>query len=263
MTMTTAIDRRKAGVASRQTLIAKRCLDILVSSVGLVALAPLFACIALAIRLDSPGPVLFRQVRTGRDCRNFRIIKFRSMAISADHVGRSLTVAGDPRVTRVGAFLRASKLDELPQLFNVLFGQMSLVGPRPEVPDLFDYYTPEQQAEFFKLRPGVTDYASLLLRNESALLARAADPLVFYRQSIMPIKYSSCVHYLNEMSIWTDIWIIVQTLASLFSHKIPESLIDQRRLQPVSDYAGTTSSASWRRGKSRCGVAGRTCDGTD
>jgi len=208
-------------------MAAKRVIDVLVSAIGLALLIPLFAVIAIAIRLDDGGPVFYRQTRIGREGRPFEIDKFRSMTPAPKGGGANLTVAGDPRVTRVGAFLRRAKFDELPQLLNVLVGEMSLVGPRPESPDLAVHYSPAQRAAMLSVRPGMTDYASLLFRDESAILARASDPARFYRERIMPLKYELCAHYLSEIGPLTDIRIIVATIWSIAFPSARTPLVDR------------------------------------
>jgi lipopolysaccharide/colanic/teichoic acid biosynthesis glycosyltransferase len=210
---------------SKLQLVAKRTLDIVGATLGLVALAPLLALIALAVRLDGSGPVFFRQFRVGRDGRSFNILKFRSMTVNAESAGPHLTVHGDRRVTQVGRLLRAAKLDELPQLLNVLKGDMSLVGPRPETPDLLAHYTPADRALMLSLRPGMTDYASILLRNESVLLARQTDPDRFYREKLAPFKAALCARYLRRLSITTDLRIVFATaLVVLSPSASPHSL---------------------------------------
>jgi lipopolysaccharide/colanic/teichoic acid biosynthesis glycosyltransferase len=208
-------------------MAAKRVIDILVSAIGLALLIPLFAVIAIAIRLDDGGPVFYRQTRIGRSGRPFEIDKFRSMTPAPKGAGSNLTVAGDPRVTRVGAFLRRAKFDELPQLLNVLIGEMSLVGPRPESPDLAVHYSLAQRAVMLSVRPGLTDYASLLFRHESAILARASDPARFYRERIMPLKYELCAHYLSEIGPLTDIRIIVATIWCIAFPSARNPLVDR------------------------------------
>lgn len=192
---------------------AKRFVDVAASALGLVVLAPLFAVIALAIKIDDGGAVLYRQTRLGRGRRPFEILKFRSMSPSRG--GPQLTVAGNSRVTRVGAVLRRTKLDELPQLWNVLVGEMSLVGPRPETPDLAAHYVPSDLAVMTSVRPGMTDYASLLLRDESTLLGRAADPEWFYRRHLTPLKARLCARYVRDLGPWTDCRIIFATILAL------------------------------------------------
>jgi lipopolysaccharide/colanic/teichoic acid biosynthesis glycosyltransferase len=196
-------------------LAAKRVVDVLVSGIGLALLSPLFVVIAVAIRLDDGGTIFFRQTRVGRGGRPFTIEKFRSMGPASNGAGSNLTAGGDPRVTRVGGFLRHAKLDELPQLFNVLVGEMSLVGPRPETPDLIVYYSPLQRDVMLSVRPGMTDYASILFRDESAILARSPDPVRIYRERIMPLKYELYARYVAENGPMTDLRIIVATLWSV------------------------------------------------
>jgi lipopolysaccharide/colanic/teichoic acid biosynthesis glycosyltransferase len=207
---------RPAGLSLREKAL-KRLFDIGASGFGLTLCLPLFAVVAVAIKCDGPGPVFFRQIRVGRNGKLFPILKFRTMRPAAEAAGPHFTVDGDVRITRIGSWLRAAKFDELPQLLNVLVGDMSMVGPRPETPDLMTYYSPEQRANMLSIRPGVTDYASLLLRNEGALLARANDPARFYREEIMPLKAELCRIYLEEIGLRADLEIIFMTLAALIS----------------------------------------------
>lgn len=178
---------------------------------GLLVLAPVFAAVAMAITVTSPGPVFFRQVRVGRAGEPFRIYKFRTMRLDAEAVGGQLTVSGDPRVTRVGVYLRASKIDELPQLINVLLGDMSLVGPRPEVPRYVALYTPEQR-RVLRVRPGITDPASILYRDEAAVLARADDPERAYIDEVLPHKLEINLAYLERRSLASDVGVILSTV---------------------------------------------------
>ncbi|WP_284314990.1 sugar transferase [Labrys miyagiensis] len=199
------------GLAGLRT---KRLMDIVISALGILVLLPVFAVVALAIRIEGGGPVFYRQFRVGRSGRLFRIEKFRSMRPSKG--GTNLTIAGDVRVTRVGAVLRRTKIDELPQLLNVLYGDMSLVGPRPETPDLMVHYTPSQRALMESIQPGMTDYASVLLRDESALLATAPDPGAFYRERLMPLKCELCARYVREIGLRTDLRLILATVWGVF-----------------------------------------------
>lgn len=192
--------------------MAKRALDALASAIGLLLLLPLFVVVALWVRLDSPGPAFFRQVRVGRYGRHFRIHKFRTMRHSPLPEGREITVSGDPRVTRAGRILRRHKLDELPQLIDVLLGDMSLVGPRPEVPDYVRHYSASDRALVLSVRPGITDCASLKFRDESTLLATADDPHRFYIEEIMPLKLKYYREYVTSRSLIGDIRIVIQTL---------------------------------------------------
>ena len=198
----------------RPQLIAKRAMDIVLSAGALAVLWPLLLLIALAIVIDDPGPVFYRQVRVGRNGKTFRIFKFRSMVTDADKKGLAITVGRDRRITRVGAILRKTKLDELAQLLNVLFGQMSFVGPRPEVPKYVDMYTPYQR-QVLLVRPGITDYASIAYRNENDLLAGADDPERMYIEQIMPDKIELNMKYLREISPLADIRLIFKTLVAV------------------------------------------------
>ena len=191
--------------------MARRAFDVLAAGAGLLVLAPLFAVVAVAIAATSPGPVFFRQERVGRGGAPFRIFKFRSMRVDAEAVGGQLTVGGDPRVTRVGALRRATKIDELPQLINVLRGEMALVGPRPEVPRYVALYTPAQR-RVLDVRPGITDPASIRYRDESAALARAADPERAYVDEVMPHKLAINLAYLERRTLASDVGVILATL---------------------------------------------------
>ena len=195
-------------------LIAKRAMDIVLSACALAILWPLLLLIALAIWIDDPGPVFYRQVRVGRNGKTFRIFKFRSMVMDADKKGLAITVGRDSRITRVGAVLRKTKLDELAQLFNVLFGQMSFVGPRPEVPKYVELYTPYQR-QVLLVRPGITDYASIAYRNENDLLAGAPNPETMYIEQIMPDKIELNMKYLREISPLADIRLILKTIVAV------------------------------------------------
>lgn len=188
----------------------KRLFDFLASGFGLIILSPLFLVLAVWILLDSPGPVFYRQVRVGRHNRDFRIFKFRSMRVGADK-GSLVTIGGrDPRITRSGYFIRKFKLDELPQLINVLAGDMSLVGPRPEVRHYVDYWTPEQM-HVLDVRPGITDPASIKFRNENELMAQAEDPEKYYIEVIMQEKIRLYLDYVAHHSFWGDIGLIFKT----------------------------------------------------
>lgn len=188
----------------------KRIFDILVSGIGLLCLSPLLLIVAIWIKLDSPGPVFYRQVRVGRYNKDFHIFKFRSMRIGSDK-GSLVTIGGrDPRITRSGYFIRKFKIDELPQLINVLVGDMSLVGPRPEVRHYVNYWTPEQM-HVLDVRPGITDPASIKYRNENELLAQAEDPEKYYIEVIMQEKIKLYLEYAEKSSFWYDIKLIFQT----------------------------------------------------
>jgi lipopolysaccharide/colanic/teichoic acid biosynthesis glycosyltransferase len=201
----------------------KRLFDLLCAAAGLLLLSPLLLLIALAIKLDSPGPVFFRQERVGRHGVPFRIFKFRTMAIGPPSGGIALTVAGDRRITRVGAWLRRTKLDELAQLIDVLRGTMSLVGPRPEVPRYVAHYPPEWRERLLSVRPGITDFASVRYRNENELLADADDPEREYIDVVLPTKLRYALHYVDKPSIATDLRVIGLTLRTVFVPAMPPS----------------------------------------
>ena len=192
----------------------KRLLDVVLAGLGLVALLPLFVVIAVAVVLEDGGGPFFRQVRVGRGGRPFRIWKFRSMRVDAERTGGQLTRAGDPRVTRVGAVLRRTKLDELPQLLNVIAGDLSLVGPRPEVPRYVARYTPEQ-ARVLSLLPGITDPASLAYFDEERILAAAQDPEREYLESLMPAKIRMNLEYAARANVLSDLGIILKTFTRM------------------------------------------------
>lgn len=192
----------------------KRAFDVFASGLGLLLLSPLFLIISVWIKLDSRGPVFFRQDRVGRFNKDFRIFKFRSMRVGSDK-GSLITVGGrDPRITRSGFFLRRSKLDELPQLINVLLGDMSLVGPRPEVRKYVNYYTPEQM-HVLDVRPGMTDPASIRYRNENELLGKEMDPERYYLEVVMPDKLALNLEYVRNHSFWGDIALIFKTFGEI------------------------------------------------
>ena len=188
----------------------KRLFDILASGLGLIVLSPVFLILAIWIKCDSDGPVFYRQVRVGRWNKDFRIFKFRSMRVGADK-GSLVTIGGrDPRITRSGYFIRKFKFDELPQLINVLVGDMSLVGPRPEVRHYVDYYTPEQM-HVLDVRPGITDPASIKFRNENELMERAEDPEKYYIEVIMQEKIKLYLEYVEKHNFWYDLGLIFKT----------------------------------------------------
>ena len=195
----------------------KRMFDVAAALTGLVLLAPLFVVVAVWIRLDSPGPVFFRQERVGRGGVPFRIHKFRTMRVAAESPGPALTIGADPRITRAGAFLRRTKIDELPQLIDVLRGDMSIVGPRPEVPHFVATYPPELRAKVLSVRPGITDPASLQFRDESTLLARAADPEKEYRDVVLPAKLRLAAAYVDQATLAGDLRLIASTLRAMWS----------------------------------------------
>jgi lipopolysaccharide/colanic/teichoic acid biosynthesis glycosyltransferase len=192
----------------------KRLFDIVAAAAGLIVLCPLFAIIAVLIKWDSDGPVFFRQSRIGRHFRPFFIYKFRTMLSDAPAIGPLLTVGDDPRITRVGRWLRRTKLDELPQVINILTGDMSFVGPRPEVERYVRLFRTEY-AEILQVRPGITDLASLKYRAESTLLARSPKPEEEYVTRILPDKLRLGQQYVRELSLGRDVMLIARTLAAV------------------------------------------------
>lgn len=196
-------------------MLAKRLVDILLSALGLLLLAPLLLAIALWIKLDSPGPVLFKQHRVGRRGRLFFIHKFRTMRPDAPSLGPQITVGADPRVTRAGQVLRRYKLDELPQLWDVLRGAMSLVGPRPEVPRYVALYPADVRDLVLSVRPGITDLASIEYRDENRLLGEAADPERCYVEQVMPAKLALAERYVQTRSFSGDLVLLLRTLKVL------------------------------------------------
>lgn len=196
----------------------KRFFDIVASSCGLLVLSPIFLILAIWIKLDSNGPVFYRQVRVGRKNKDFRIFKFRSMRVGSDK-GSLVTIGGrDPRVTRSGYFIRKFKFDELPQLINVFIGDMSLVGPRPEVRHYVNYWTSEQM-HVLDVRPGITDPASIKFRNENALLEKAEDPERYYIEVVMQEKIKLYLEYVKKHHFWYDIELIFQTFRVIVTER--------------------------------------------
>ena len=208
MDIAQVLEKRKLQLA------LKRLMDVTVSGAALFVLWPVLLLVAAAIRIDDPGPVFYRQVRVGRGGKEFRIFKFRTMVVDADKKGLQITVGRDNRITRVGAFLRKTKLDELAQLLNVFTGEMSFVGPRPEVPKYVNMYTPYQR-QVLLVRPGITDYASIAYRNENDMLEGAEDPERMYIDVIMPDKIELNMKYLREISPLADIRLILSTIVAV------------------------------------------------
>jgi lipopolysaccharide/colanic/teichoic acid biosynthesis glycosyltransferase len=184
--------------------------DIIAASLGLLLLSPLFLLLAFAVQIDSHGSIFYRARRVGKDGRLFSLLKFRSMVVDADRRGPAITSAGDNRITRVGRFLRRTKLDELPQLINVLLGDMSLVGPRPEDPRYVELYSPSQR-RILSVRPGITSAASLAYRHEEQLLI-GPDWETIYRESVLPTKLALDLDYLSQRTLWSDLMLIWRTV---------------------------------------------------
>ncbi|HKW63895.1 MAG TPA: sugar transferase [Candidatus Acidoferrum sp.] len=198
----------------------KRALDLVLSTLGLVASLPLLLVLAILTKLESRGPVFYRGVRIGRFGKPFQIFKFRSMVEDAEKLGGDSTPGDDPRVTRVGRFLREYKLDELPQLLNVIKGEMSLVGPRPQVPWAVELYSQEERA-ILGARPGITDYASLRFRDEGEILRGSANPDKDYLDKIHPEKMRLSLEYVRNQSVWLDCQILLKTLSAVLLRPMP------------------------------------------
>ncbi len=191
--------------------LIKRIFDIICSGIGIIILSPILLIISILIKKGSDGPVFFKQIRVGEKGKEFEILKFRTMVVGAEKLGRQITVGKDNRITKIGAFLRKYKLDELPQLINVFKGDMSLVGPRPEVPRYVKLYN-EEQRKVLDVKPGITDLASIRYRDENDLLGKAEDPDDMYINTIMPDKLALNMEYINKSNIFFDIYIILQTI---------------------------------------------------
>ena len=196
--------------------IVKRLFDIIASGIGLALLSPIFAFIAIWIKRDSEGPVFYRQIRVGLHGENFKIHKFRSMRTDADKLGQ-LTIGNDDRITKSGRFLRKYKLDELAQLIDVFVGTMSLVGPRPEVPEFMDLYPEEERKLILSVKPGITDKASIEMVDENDILGQYEDPRQAYIDIIMPMKAKYYIEYAQSYSLLGDIKLILQTILKIIS----------------------------------------------
>lgn len=194
----------------------KRLFDIVSSALALIVLSPVLLVIAVVVKASDGGPVLYAQIRVGKGFIPFRLYKFRTMILDAEEVGAAITVAGDERVTRMGRILRKTKLDELPQLMNVLKGDMSIVGPRPEVPRYVEMFR-EDYAKILEVRPGITDYATLEHRDEEGMLARYEDPERAYVEIILPRKIELSKRYVEERSFFGDILLILRTIRKILS----------------------------------------------
>lgn len=192
--------------------MSKRLFDLFFASLGLVLLSPLFLLIALWIKWDSPGSIFFRQERIGQYGKTFRIHKFRTMVTDAESKGMQITVGKDSRITRCGAFLRRYKLDELPQLIDVVIGTMSLVGPRPEVPKYVAYYPENARNTILSVKPGITDLASIEFKDENTLLGKSTNPEETYVTEILPQKLNYCLEYVQKRTLLLDFKIIMHTL---------------------------------------------------
>ena len=196
---------------NRINKIIKRIFDLICSTLGLIVLSLVLIGIAIKIKAGSDGPVFFKQIRVGEKGREFEILKFRTMVVDAEKLGKQITVGNDNRITKIGAFLRKYKLDELPQLINVFKGDMSLVGPRPEVPRYVKLYNQEQK-KVLEVKPGITDLASIRYRDENDLLGGVENPEEFYINTIMPDKLALNLEYISKNNIVFDIYIILKTI---------------------------------------------------
>lgn len=201
------------------TTVARRMLDLLLAIPAVILLLPVFAVVAIWIKLDSRGPIFFLQERVGLGGRRFRIFKFRTMVTDAEQLGTQITIGRDPRITKSGHFLRQYRFDELPQFFNVLKGEMSIVGPRPEVPRYVALYTDEQR-QILSYRPGITSPATIQFSNESEVLSQNADPADpehYYRTELMPAKLAIDLHYSLQATVWSDCAVLARTLVRLLN----------------------------------------------
>jgi len=201
----------------------KRMFDLLCSALALLVLSPLLLAIALLLKLWDRGPIFYRGLRTGRFGKSFRVYKFRTMVPDAEQIGGSSTAGEDPRITRLGKLLRKYKLDELPQMINVLRGEMSIVGPRPEVPQ-YVAMLDEEERKILNLRPGITDWATLWNSDEGAVLAGSADPEKFYLEKIRPTKVRLQLEYARKHSLLVDLSIVAQTLVAIVLRRKPPAL---------------------------------------
>lgn len=195
-----------------------RAFDVIFSLLGLIILLPVFLVIAIWILIDSPGPIIFKQLRVGKDNKDFKVFKFRTMYMDADKLGLITVGMKDPRVTKLGVILRRYKLDELPQLVNVLFGQMSLVGPRPEVRRYTEFYTKSQQLIILSVKPGITDIASIEYSLENELLSNVTDPEKYYVNEVLPAKVKLNLIFIENPTFWNYLRIIFRTFVKLINH---------------------------------------------
>jgi lipopolysaccharide/colanic/teichoic acid biosynthesis glycosyltransferase len=208
--------------------VIKRLFDFVLSFLGLLTLSPVLFAAAVWIKLSSRGPVFYRGVRVGRYGKNFRVFKFRTMVLNADKIGGPSTSEDDPRVTQVGRFIRRYKIDELPQLLNVVKGEMSLVGPRPEVPSEVELYTKEERG-LLSVTPGITDWASIRFRNEGEILKGSSNPHLTYQEKIRPEKIRLALEYTRSRSFWIDFKIILATLWGIIGGN-PDALAEMPRI---------------------------------
>ena len=198
-------------------MLSKRLFDLFFVIPGLIILSPIFLVVSFLIKSKDGGDILFKQTRVGKAGKHFKVLKFRTMVVDAEKLGAKVTTGNDPRITPVGAFLRKYKLDELPQLINVLIGNMSLVGPRPEVPEYVEFYPEETKKVIFSVHPGITDKASIEFVDENDLLTDSKDPIEDYKNKILPVKLAYSVEYVKERSLWVDFNLILKTVSAIFA----------------------------------------------
>lgn len=196
----------------------KRIFDLFWAVLTLLSISPLLLYVIFRIKKDSDGPLFFKQERVGLNGKLFKVLKFRTMVVNAEQKGAKITTSNDPRITKSGHWLRKYKIDELPQLFNVLKGDMSLVGPRPEVPEYVEFYSTEQKKNILSVLPGITDRASIEFRNENDILNNSNDPVRDYKEKVLPIKLKYYEQYVKERSLWLDSKLIARTLVAIVSH---------------------------------------------
>ncbi len=196
-------------------MFAKRLFDLIFVIPGLIILSPVFLVVGFLIKSKDGGAILFKQTRVGKGGKHFKVLKFRTMVVDAENLGAKVTTGNDPRITPVGAFLRKYKLDELPQLLNVLIGNMSLVGPRPEVPEYVEFYPQETKDIIFSVNPGITDTASIEFVNENDMLTDSKDPIEDYRTKVLPIKLGYSMDYVKTRSLWVDFKLILKTVSAI------------------------------------------------
>ena len=197
-------------------MLSKRLFDLFFVIPGLLVLAPILIVIALLIKIKDGGNVLFKQVRVGRHGKNFEVLKFRTMVLNAESLGDKVTTGDDPRITPIGHVLRKYKFDELPQLINVLKGEMSLVGPRPEVPEYVEFYPKDVREIVLSVPPGMTDRASIEFVNENDILSGSIDPVNDYKNKVLPVKLDFYVDYVKQRTLWLDFTLIIKTIAAIF-----------------------------------------------
>ena len=205
-------------------MMPKRLFDITLSLIGLTVMLPLFALVAILIKIDSSGPVFYKHRRVGKNFKPFGVYKFRTMVKDADKIGPQITSGGDPRITTIGRFLRKSKIDELPQLINVLKGDMSLVGPRPEVEGYVTLYKKDYQ-EILKVRPGITDISSVIYRDEESVLKEQPDPEEYYKNILLPKKIQLAKKYVKNQSLLLDLKIILATILKVIFPNYPVTFL--------------------------------------